>query len=107
MQKRAKTSRIKIKCLIFLGVIFLFSMIFFGAIVSAKNDKDAAPLYKYYTSIQINKGDTLWKIAGEYCHDSDQMNAYVKELKQINHLNSDEIHAGYYLTVIYYSDQYK
>ncbi|MCI8549347.1 MAG: LysM peptidoglycan-binding domain-containing protein [Lachnospiraceae bacterium] len=95
------------------NIVILSSMIiiafvfFFGAIVSANTKKEENHLYKYYTSVQIRPGDTLWDIASEYCHDSSQVNAYVKELKEINHLRNNEIYAGKYLTVIYYSDEYK
>ena len=56
-----------------------------------------------YTSIKIQSGDTLWTIAEEYmCPEYDDINAYIKDVKQINNLHSDTIHAGRYLMVPYY-----
>ncbi len=59
---------------------------------------------KYYKSIQIQPGDSLWSIAEEnrdahYASTKD----YVKEIKQINSLSSDQIHSGQYLTIAYYN----
>lgn len=107
MERKQRYSHIKIKFAVVVGVIFMFSMIFFSVLVSAKSNEPKVPMYKYYTSIQINKGDTLWNIAQKYCQDPSQIKDYVKELKNINHLVRDDIHAGNYLTIIYYSDVYK
>ena len=59
---------------------------------------------KYYTSIEVQSGDTLWSIASdhiteEYC----DMNAYIDEVCSINKISQNEIHAGQYLTIPYYS----
>lgn len=57
----------------------------------------------YYTSIQIESGDTLWTIAEEYmCSEYDDVNDYINDVKQINNLHTDVIHAGAYLLVPYY-----
>lgn len=64
--------------------------------------------YKYYTSIRVEPGDTLWEIADRYlCEQSGSREAYIQELKQVNGLNNSQIQAGQYLTVIYYSTEYK
>lgn len=91
------------------GILFLFSVfiIFFGLLARANGAKEKIHLYKYYTSVPIHPGDTLWEIASEYCHDSVQITDYMDELKQINHLRGDDIHAGRYLTIVYYSEEYK
>ncbi|QNM05801.1 LysM peptidoglycan-binding domain-containing protein [Qiania dongpingensis] len=107
MQNKTRYSRMKVRFAVILGVILMFSVIFFSVLVSAKSSMPDTSLYKYYTAVQIDRGDTLWDIAKEYCPDSDQLKSYVKELKNINHLKSDEIHAGNYLTVVYYSEEYK
>ncbi len=58
---------------------------------------------KCYKSIEIQPGDSLWSIAEEYqdAHYT-STNEYIKEIKQINHLQSDLIHSGRYLTITYY-----
>lgn len=66
-----------------------------------------APVYKYYTSIQIQKGDTLWKIAGQYrTEECGSMEDYIEEICALNHISRDSIHSGQYLTIPYYSIQY-
>lgn len=64
--------------------------------------------YKYYTSIQIQAGDTLWDIADTYCSpEYDTVSDYIEEVCSINRLSSsDEIHSGQYITVPYYSHEY-
>lgn len=95
------------KGIFLLCMLFFVSLLLFGAMVRADNVEEAHSLYKYYTSVPIHPGDTLWGIASEYCHDSVNLRTYMEELRQINHLKNDEIHAGRYLTVIYYSEEYK
>ena len=60
--------------------------------------------YKYYTSIEVQKGDTLWTIAQQYAGDDADYASYIEEVKDMNQLTSDTIHAGEYLTVSYYID---
>lgn len=60
---------------------------------------------KYYTSILIEEGDSLWSIAEEYKPDeSISVKKYIKDLKKMNNMDSDTIHAGNYLTIYYYND---
>lgn len=62
-----------------------------------------SPQCRYYKSILIEPGDTLWEIALEFKdarYGSTQ--EYVDELMEINGLTSDRIHAGRFLTVSYY-----
>lgn len=56
-----------------------------------------------YTSVKIESGDTLWTIAEEYmCSEYDDVNDYIREVKEINGMYTDVIHAGGYLMVPYY-----
>ncbi len=58
---------------------------------------------KYYRTVEITSGDTLWNIAETYMDDNyDSVKDYVQELKEVNHLTSDVIQDGQYLTVTYY-----
>ena len=61
--------------------------------------------YKYYTSIVVEKGDTLWDIANQYITpEYGDISEYIGEVKYLNQLRGDKIHAGEYLTIPYYSD---
>lgn len=64
--------------------------------------------YKYYTAIQIQKGDTLWDIANEYMTmEYMTVNDYIREVCTINRIDANEIHSGQYLTIPYYSPEYR
>lgn len=72
------------------------------------NDMEHQPSYKYYKSIEISKGDTLWSIANDN-FDSDHYKdtyEYVTEVKKLNALISDDIVAGSHLIVPYYAPEF-
>ncbi|MDD6193640.1 MAG: LysM peptidoglycan-binding domain-containing protein [Lachnospiraceae bacterium] len=84
-----------------LALIFCMVTCIFVMNSSAKEEHET---YKYYTSIEIQEGDSLWEIAQEYgavAHIDSR--DYIAEVKEINHLQGDEIHSGQYLTIPYYS----
>ena len=60
--------------------------------------------YKYYKSIEIQSGDTLWSIAQEYAPDDMTTKEYVDHLKAINGLSGDNITSGCHIIVSYYSE---
>ena len=74
---------------------------------NAKNENSQAS-YKYYKSITIENGDTLWSIAQEYMDDSHygSINEYINEVKQMNTLYNDDITYGQHLIIPYYGNDY-
>ena len=100
-QREAAQKRVAVLFCSIVAVIMICSVMF-GAIHT-----QAAPAEltnKYYTSIQIESGDTLWAIANEYITDEyADMNEYICEVCSINHISEDEIHAGQYIVVPYYA----
>lgn len=100
-QREAAQKRVAVLFCSIVAVIMICSVMF-GAIHT-----QAAPAEltnKYYTSIQIESGDTLWAIANEYITDEyADMNEYIREVCSINHISEDEIHAGQYIVVPYYA----
>lgn len=86
-----------------LGLALVFML--FGVIRTQAAPAESS--YKYYTSIQVQSGDTLWSIADEYMTEEYAgVGAYIDEICSINHIEADDIHAGQYLTIPYYSDVY-
>jgi hypothetical protein len=91
--------------IILVSVIMLSEVFLSTANAKEKEDQER---YKYYTSIQLESGDTLWDIANEYMtKEYSDADAYIREVKEINYLSSDDITAGMYLIVPYYSDEIK
>lgn len=96
--------------LILLTVIAILLCVLIGSSIGSFSQSNAArqDSYKYYTSIEIQKGDTLWDIATEYMtSEYGNISEYVEELKEVNHLGDDAIHAGQYLTIPYFSEEVK
>ena len=74
----------------------------------ASSEKDIASYNKYYVSIRIESGDTLWTIADEYVEGFNfSKSDYIAEVCQINGISEDNIHAGDYIVVPYYSQEIK
>lgn len=105
MKRRARRKRVH-KLLVALLVVAAFCSGFFGRTLFdayAKEDTDVQN--RYYTSIQVEPGDNLWKIASRYSQGSSySIPEYVEELKRMNGLTDGHIHAGEYLTIVYFSE---
>ena len=77
-------------------------------LLHSQAQEKTSPYHKYYTSIRIQKGDSLWSIAESYkTHSGKSTAEYVHDLRQMNSLSDDTIHAGNYLTVYYYDLELK
>lgn len=64
--------------------------------------------YKYYKSTVVEDGDTLWEIAySNFDSESQTIEEYIYEVKEINHLKSDHISAGEYIVLPYYSTKFQ
>ena len=57
--------------------------------------------------MRVEAGDTLWNIAEEYKPSADSTKSYIKEICKLNKIKSDDIHAGDYIVVAYYSTEIK
>ena len=74
----------------------------------ASSGKDVASYHKYYTSIRIESGDTLWTIADEYVEGFNLSKSdYIAEVCELNGISEDNIHAGDYIVVPYFSQEIK
>jgi cell division protein YceG involved in septum cleavage len=110
LSRRERKVRHQKRFIVFSGVLILSIMILLGtsihAFAGSKNEPQ--PVYKYYTSVRVEKGDTLWSVADKYM-DATQTDkaSYIQEISELNHLSDDEIRAGEYLVVAYYSTEKK
>ena len=93
------------------AVLFIFVMLFFvNHIVSKASTGDDMIYFKYYTTIEVQAHETLSGIAEKYADDIhyDSLSDYMDEVIFINHLeDGDQIKAGTYLTIPYYSTEFK
>lgn len=107
IQKRNLQLRAAAALLSFVAVIFLLIFHFTPQNTQADSEPKA-PTYKYYTSIRVSSGDTLWDIANEYrTEEYSSISSYISEVRMINHLKSNQITDGMYLCVPYYSVECK
>jgi LysM repeat protein len=100
----------KIQIIVFTVLLLTVGIIIISKIATNKAmAEESAPSYKYYTSITIQEGDSLWSIAGDYITDQyKDRNAYMKEVMDLNHIsNPSQVHAGEHLTIPYYSSDLK
>ena len=97
-----------ILALVVLALVVFGILLGTGMNALASSDKDIASYNKYYVSIRVESGDTLWTIADEYIDgfniDKDD---YIKEICKINEISKNDIHAGDYIVVPYYSQDVK
>ena len=68
---------------------------------------NASSGFKYYTSITVEAGDTLWDIANKYMDSSvyRSLDDYMDEIREINSINYNRIYNGQQLIIPYYSEQ--
>ena len=108
--KKRRCNRILIRkfgILVFSFCLLAALSISLGVSVKAEGHADPDVSYKYFKSIQVEAGDTLWSIAQEYCSEEyPSLNNYMKELVSMNHLDNEYIQAGQFITVPYYSNEY-
>lgn len=91
-----------------LAVLLVMTCSFgFGSFFSsAHGSPEEEPVdYKYYKSIQISDGDSLWSIAERYMgSEYDSVADYIDELVEMNHISAaelDSLQEGDYLVVAY------
>lgn len=97
---------------IFILILSIAAAVVFSAflvsISTQASELDHAAEYKYYKSIEVTKGDTLWSIAKENMDKDHYKNVseYVNEVKTMNAMKSDSIVSGSYIIIPYYSSEF-
>lgn len=108
-QIRKKQVRRNILLLILSTIILSSILVLFASMSIQASDMEHQQQvsYKYFKSIYIDQGDTLWSIAETNMdeHYSDPKE-YINEVKRMNSLTSDRIECGSYLIVPYFSSTY-
>jgi len=110
-RRELKLRRVRRNRMLFLATMSIVSVLFVLIIsfTCGTLKSDANTGYKYYTSITVESGDSLWTIADDYM-DTDHYknkNKYIAEVCRINHLSEDgSIVKGQTLVVPYFSYEY-
>ena len=96
--------------LIFILTLILsvgISVTFFSFRTKAQSSNEEIQ-YKYYKSIVVESGDTLWNLAEEYSalehYGSHQ--EYIDEVIRMNGLSDDKITTGQYIIIPYFSSEF-
>lgn len=59
---------------------------------------------KYYTSIEIQEGDSLWSIAkSNMTEEYSSEQEYIDEVKEMNHLTNNQITKGRHIVIPHYT----
>lgn len=110
LAKRERTVRFQKRFIAIAGILIISLAIILGtsirAFASSHNEKKQ--IYKYYTSVEVESGDTLWSLADNYIaqYNIDKTD-YISEVCSLNQLQDGQIHAGQHIIVAYYSTELK
>ena len=87
-------------------VIALFSIVILVcSFVSLIDNGDVERRNKYFSTIKVEEGDTLWSIAQVYySYEYSDYTEYIEEVKDINNMKDENIKKGNYIIVPYYAD---
>lgn len=107
-KRRERELRRKIVVTILTVLIVLGFALSYNVLVTQATSEIEDISYKYFTSIEVASGDTLWTIAQEYSdtENYDSIDEYIEEVKNMNHMSSDTLMAGQFLIVPYYSQEF-
>lgn len=96
-----------VMCLLTFALIISFASIFFSLRIKAQEQNEEI-YYKYYKSVVVEEGDTLWQYAKMYGNtpNYNSPDDYIKEVIRINSLAKDSITTGQYLILPYYSSEF-
>ena len=84
-----------------LAFIVLLGLLFFSFSTDAETTKS---YQKYFHTIQVQSGDSLWSIADDYMSEQySSVDEYISEICQLNHIDGNIIQDGWNLLIPYYA----
>lgn len=90
-------------------VYIIFSILILLCIVCfitgfSKVEKKESNHQKYYTSVEIQEGDSLWSIAkSNMTEEYSSEQEYINEVKEMNHLTNNQITKGRHIVIPHYT----
>ncbi|SFN44144.1 LysM domain-containing protein [Pseudobutyrivibrio sp. UC1225] len=106
MRKNTKAERIVRNRKIMLAVATVIVSFFIGFMLHSSKAaaENSRPVYTYYTSYEIQSGDTLWTVADQFMTpEFSDKEAFIDNIKKLNHIDGDKITAGKYIVIEYTS----
>lgn len=95
----------KFKRLLLLLGLYIFIILAVFLIFNLKNAEAAGPAVTCsYQRVLIKDGDSLWQMASEHAYPGQNIEDYITEIRTVNKLQTDTIHAGRYLLMPVYSE---
>ena len=106
--RRQREIRNKIVIFILCVVVALTFALCFRSIVSQAEDNTEVT-YKYFTSFEIEQGDSLWSIAQQHINYEyyDCMQEYIDEVMDINQMQTESVNVGQCIVIPYFSNIYQ
>ncbi len=105
-QRRALRKKVMIRFLLSVSAVAVLVLILIFSnknVTQANENGNYVEKTKYYKTIDVNAGDTLWTIANEYkSGEYRTINDLINEIKSINNIYNEKIIAGEKLIVPYF-----
>lgn len=101
LNKKASKKHTK-KIFISLITLLLIITLFLTNNIGVKEAEATSIKEKYYISIEVQDGDTLWDLATVYGNSYEDRSVFINEVISANNLRSENITAGGYLVIPVY-----
>ena len=88
---------------VYSALAVLLTVLLFSVLFSAHRTEADDPTVKSYICVEVQRGDSLWDYAEQYAPRGLSENAYIRQVRELNHLSGSTIIAGQYLILPVYS----
>jgi len=107
-RRRQRQVQKNITLLVVTLLLVITFTIVFGSIFANAESQETGRKFKYYASIEVKYGESLWSIAEQYIDKGyyKTISDYIDEVIQINHLTDDHIRAGQYIVIPYFTEEF-
>ena len=85
-------------------LVLAAAIIFTGVLAvgaSSPRRSESGNMVRYFETITVKPGDSLWSIAETYRGDDYSLQGYIRELREMNDISGDTIYAGQRLLITY------
>ena len=86
LTRREHTVQTQKRVIVLVCVLVIFAVILIGnSIITFAGSRAEQPVHKYYTSVQLQKGDSLWSLADQYAaSDRTSRAQFIDEVCELN-----------------------